>query len=159
MNLHRTVAVVVAVLGVLAPAPASARITIGKGIAGVAVGDGMSSVRKGLGRPKKVHPPAWVYGRPLVGEVEFDHRRQVHGVWTTSSRQRTRQGIGPGSSLRAARHAYPHLRCHSKGRFELCVLRRRHHHKMIATDFLFRGRLRVVNIHLVPKPGGTPIPK
>ena len=159
MNLRRTVVAVLAMLGVLAPTSASAQIVLGRGIAGVAVGDGMSNVRQRLGRPKKVHPPAWVYGRPLGGEVEFGHHRHVQSVWTFSTRQRTRQGIGPGSSLHSVRHAYPHLRCHSKGRFKHCVLRRRHHHKVIATDFLFRGRLRIVNIHLVPKRGGTPIPK
>ncbi len=159
MRLASAVVTLVVLATVLGSGTASARITPGTGMAGVSMGGKMRQVRASLGKPKKVRPPAWVYGAPLKGQVEFDHRRRVKSIWTASRRQRTRKGIGPGSSLRSTRRAYPRLRCYSRRKFRRCTLRRRHRHKVIATDFLFRGRLRIVNVHLLPKPQGTPIPK
>jgi hypothetical protein len=155
-----TVAATLAVsMAILLPTSVAAQIKPGRGVAGVAIGDGTGDVRHRLGRPSRVRPPAWVYGLPLRGEVEFDHRRRVKSIWTSSPRQRTQKGIGPGSSLQAARRAYPRLRCHSKHKFKRCTLRRHRHDRVVATDFLFKQRLRIVSVHLLPKPEGTPIPK
>jgi hypothetical protein len=56
------------------------------------------------------------------------------------------------------RRAYPHARCHAprKGDRRICTLTVRRGHRKIDTDFLFKGRLRLVDVHLVPptlKPG------
>jgi hypothetical protein len=151
------VLIVVAVF--LLPVAALGQVVVGAGIGGVSLGDKMSQVRKRLGRPKRVRPPAWVFGAPLKGQVEFDHRRRVKGIWTASRRQRTQRGIGPGSSKRAVRRAYPRLHCHSTRRFDRCTLYRHSKRKTVATDFFFKGRLRILNVRLVPTPSGTPIPK
>lgn len=150
------------VLALVASSSVSAQIVPGAGISGVRIGDKLDQVRKRLGRPNKVKPPAWVYGGSLRGEVEFDHRRRVRDIWTASPRQHTRRGIGPGSSLGAARRAYPRLRCRRSGgrrQWKRCGLRHQGRGREVVTDFLFRGRLRIVDVHLVPKREGTPTPK
>jgi hypothetical protein len=139
----------------LAVPPATcARILPGHGIARVDVGFSATHVRHLLGRPHKVVPPTWVYGAPLKGRVGFNHRYRVNDVWTKSLRQKTPKGIGPGSSLRAMRRAYPHARCHAskRGPRRICTLTARHGRHRINTDFLFKGRLRLVDVYLVPPP-------
>lgn len=133
---------------------ASARIVPGRGIAGVQIGERASSVRKSLGRPARVVPPDWFYGAPLAGWVGLTGHR-VDDVWTHSHRQHTRRGIGPGSTLRATKRAYPKAHCHRRsGRWDaLCVLTFRGKHRSVDTDFLFKGRrLAVVDMFRVRRP-------
>lgn len=140
-------------VGVL-PGTAAARIIPGQGIAGVRIGDSEAQVRNVLGRPRKVIPPSWGYATPLNGRVSFNHRRRVNDVWTTNHGQRTRKGIGPGSSLKQMRATYHHARCYAakQGKRSLCTLVFRSHRRTVKTDFLFRGRLRVVDVYEVSAP-------
>jgi len=138
---------------------AQARIVIGQGIAGVKIGDGQARVTKVLGSHHRVVPPTWVYGRTHVG---FGHTRHVNDIWTTSRRQRTSRGIGPGASVAAVRRAYPDVRCYRRSRrgpIVACGLRTKHRHRTIKTDFLFDGRLREVDVFLILPRGGTPLRK
>ncbi len=136
-------------------ADASAKIVVGQGIAGVKLGESQTQVRRHLGKPAYVQPPAWGYRNPLDGQVSLDYHRHVNDIWTTSRRQKTNRGIGPGSSVKAARRAYPNARCYQYGRSTgVCVLRTRNHQRVVETDFWFRGALSKVDIFLVP-----PIPK
>lgn len=137
-----------------APPTTCARILPGRGIARVDVGFSAMHVRHLLGRPHRVVPPAWMYGAPLKGGVGFNHGYRVNDVWTASLGQKTPKGIGPGSSLRAMRRAYPHARCHTatSGDRRICTLTVRHGRHAINTDFLFKGRLRLVDVHVVPPP-------
>jgi len=143
------------------PALALARIVPGKGIGGVKLGDRMAHVRVVLGKPDRVRPPSWIYGRPLKERIGFGHRQRVNAISTTSPRQRTRRGIGPGSSFRATKEAYPRARCHQSHGHKraFCTLTVRNHHHTVKTDFAFRKRLRWVEIYLVPPRTGTQVPK
>jgi hypothetical protein len=147
-------------VAVVAP-PAVARIELERGIAGVRIDDSSAHVRRVLGRPDRIVPPAWVYGAPLGGGVGFDHARRVNDVWTTSHRQRTRAGVGPGSSLRALRRAYRHARCYRRSRrgaVVLCVLRSRR--GTVETDFRLAGAVKRVEVFAVPRPRRQrPLPK
>jgi len=135
-------------------AEAGGEIVPGRGIAGVQIGERAKSVRHALGKPARVVPPGWFYRAPLGGWVGFT-RYRVDDVWTNSRRQRTRRGIGPGSTLRATKHAYPKARCHRRsGRWDaLCVLSSRKGHRRVDADFLFKaGRLAVVDVFRVRHP-------
>jgi hypothetical protein len=135
---------------------ASAKIVVGQGIAGVKLGESEAQVRKQLGKPRYVQPPGWGYGNPLGGWVGFDFQQRVNDIWTTSRRQRTNRGIGPGASVRAARRAYPKARCYRHaGRWSLlCIIKSHRHGNVTETDFFFTSRLAQVDIFLVP-----PVPK
>jgi hypothetical protein len=161
---HRSRAVLCAALAAAAivsaafAVVASAKILPGRGIAAVSVGERPASVRRTLGRPARVVPPAWLYGGSLRGRVGFGDRHRVNDVWTTSPRQRTSRGIGPGSAAPAMRRAYPKAHCYRHaGHWRLlCVLTSRHRNRTVKADFLFAARLRKVDVYLVPptiKPG------
>jgi len=114
----------------------------------------MRAVREALGNPRRVVAPSWIYGAPLRGRVSFVSRH-VDDVWTRSRRQRTKRGIGPGSTLRAVKRAYPKVRCHSRaGRWDaLCALSSRTNRGHIDTNFLFDGRrVAVVDVFRVRQP-------
>jgi hypothetical protein len=140
---------------------AGAAIVPGRGIAGVRIGNSGAQVRGALGKPRKIVPPTWVFGAPLKGRVGFNHARRVNDIWTTSARQRTAKGVGPGSSLRRVKHAYPTAKCdrEPKGK-QLCTLASHRRHHTIKTAFLLRGgHLRLVEIYSVIPPSGTSVPK
>jgi hypothetical protein len=139
----------------LAPvAPVTARIRPSHGIAGVGIGASAAHVRAVLGRPHRVIAPAWGYGAPLNGRVGFDHRHRVGYVWSANRSQRTRKGIGPGSSFRAMRRAYPQIPCRRtrNATRRLCTLNFHEGRRRVRCDLLFHGRLRRVDVYLVPDP-------
>ena len=139
---------------------AGATIMPGKGIAGIQIGMRMVRVREVLGRPHDVKPPTWGYGNPLRGRIGFDHSRRVNDIWTTSRRQKTKRGIGPGSSFKRMRQRYPKARCHGgRGHGRLCLVAGHHSGKIVKTAFVFHRRLRRVEIYLVAPATGTPVPK
>jgi hypothetical protein len=140
---------------------AAAKIVPGRSIAGIKVGYSIKRVRDALGRPHKVAPPAWLYGKPLDGGIGFNFRRRVNDIWTTARHQKTVRGIGPGSTVRATKRAYPRAGCytHRRRRTQLCILTSHYRGRTIKTDFLFSGWLREVNIDVVPSSSGTPVHK
>jgi hypothetical protein len=122
-------------------------------MAGVEIGDRLGHVRDVLGSPDRVIPPAWAYGTPLDGRVGFGHRRKVNDIWTTSSRQQTNKGIGPGDSAAEVKRAYPEAKCyeHGRQRVAICVLRTTTRKRVVETDFFFRGgSVQRVEVFLVP---------
>jgi hypothetical protein len=145
----------------LLPMSARAAIVPGRGIAGVRIGDNEVQVRGALGKPRKIVPPSWAFGAPLKGRVGFNHARRVNDIWTTSTRQSTTKGIGPGSSLGRVKHSYPAARCDRRPKGEqLCILASHRQRDTIRTAFILRdGHLRVVEIYVVIPPSGTPVPK
>lgn len=103
---------VVLLLGATA---AVARIVPGTSIAGITLGLSEHQVIQRLGKPahrscnsalqKECAPLEFVYsGRKLT--VAFYHGRVVH-IRTTSSRERTRSGLGVGTSKRTVLRRYP----------------------------------------------------
>lgn len=151
---RRAAAALILTLALVGPPQAAAAIRTGGAIASVQLGYSMKHVRHVLGDPHRVIPPDWVFGKPLDGQVGFNHHDRVNDIWTTSRRERTRRGIGPGSSLAAMRRRYPKARCyHNAGRWSLlCVLRSHRHGTLVKADFLFRKRLSKVDIFLAPPP-------
>jgi hypothetical protein len=145
----------------LLPVIAGAAIVPGRGIAGVRIGYSEARVQSVLGRPGRVVPPSWAYGRPLRGQVSFNHARRVDDIWTVSRAERTKRGVGPGSSYARMRQAYPKGRCAGHGTgLRICVLVSNRHKRTVRTEFIFGRRLlKRVEIYLVPIASGTPIPK
>lgn len=142
--------------GVL-PVAAAAAIVPGRGIAGVRIGESEARVRATLGRPRKVVPPTWAYGKPLDGLVGFGHGGRVNYVSTISRAQKTNRRIGPGSSIQDLKAAYPKARCHTRARERraLCALTTHDRHRVMKTDFLFDGRLQKVDMYSVRAPRKT----
>jgi hypothetical protein len=98
------------VLAVGAPA-AQASIVLGKGAAGIQLGDSKDKVTSILGQPFRKASDSWVYAKPCLCTVEWQGRL-VHSIDTLSKSQRTDKGIGVGSSLKATVVAYPEARCY-----------------------------------------------
>jgi hypothetical protein len=95
--------------------PASARVVMGQGIAGVQLGMTTEQVARVLGAQRGQRCGRgcvnWKYPTlPLYGVVGFKDG-QVSGMWTASPRQKTSKGIGVGSSEAAIKRAYPSARC------------------------------------------------
>ncbi len=155
------VAAATASLLVAAPIPlASAKIAVGQGIAGVRIGDSMSRVRQLLGAPAASQYTShgeWMYSssRPLGGFVGFragaeGHERITSGVTyvqTSSHTQRTRAGVGPGSSYNGFRRAYPGYHCdrlNGPGTgVRACWEKTRYDGQEITTAFYFDGGTKV----------------
>jgi hypothetical protein len=140
-------AALVALCATAFPVAAQARVSPGRGIAGVRLGASDATVRARLGRPHRVVPPTWRFGAPLSGTVGFDYRHHVSFISTAARGQRTSRGVGHGSTLRRFRRAYPHARCQRRGARRLCRLSSRLHGRPVSTDFLFRRRLVRIEIY------------
>lgn len=97
------------VLAVGAPA-AHASIVLGKGAAGIELGDLKGKVTSILGQPFRKTPGSWVYAKPCLCTIEWQGRL-VRSLDTLSKSQHTDKGIGPGSSLEATMTAYPEANC------------------------------------------------
>jgi hypothetical protein len=126
------------------PAP---RIVLGQSIAGVKLGESEAQVTATLGAPAYKMPEgqntSWGYPKGLEGRIGFDHSAHVNSMWTLSRHQKTNKGIGPGSSLKQLRKAYPAVKC-ATGPFGptslICVLKSRHGGRTVETTFPFFTR-------------------
>ena len=140
-----------------APASAPAAITIGRGIAGVKLGDTKRHVRAILGKPRCLScaggKVVWGFGAPLLGSVGFDARARVYGISTKSPYQRTGEGIHTssaihnkagrpiraGSSKSRVMKAHPRARCGvgpQLGSSFQCTVSSRFGRRMVVTRFL-----------------------
>jgi hypothetical protein len=92
--------------GAICAGPAGATVVVGRGIAGVRLGDTTRQTRHALGRPRCVScsggKHVWAFRKPLFGNVGFSTGGRVYGISTKSPSQRTRSGIHPASSKRDA---------------------------------------------------------
>jgi hypothetical protein len=97
-------------------------ITPGVGIGPIKLGMTLAQVRKALGRPVYAHGRTAGFGRLLIEYSYWTDGYTVYllraggmtsvvSVETTLRAQRTRQGLGVGSTERQLRRAYPSLRC------------------------------------------------
>ena len=117
--MKRFVATLTAVAGLsLVTAPAAAAlIQIDRGIAGARLGNTKPQVRAALGQPNRVINGTNDFGpftefRYRGGiRVTFQGRNNVSGVTTTGLGDRTRRGVGVGSTGRAVRRRVPGVTC------------------------------------------------
>jgi hypothetical protein len=142
---------VISVLAVTALASsASASIVVGQSIAGIKLGASQAQVTAVLGAPTLQQAPdtkgsvEWNYAKqPLLGAISFAAGGELDSMWTSSKRQKTNKGVGPGSSLVQVRKAYPKAKC-STGPFGpksvICVLKSKANGRAVETSFLFFTR-------------------
>jgi hypothetical protein len=138
-------------VGLVAAAPtAEARIVVGQSIAGVKLGMSMAQVKKKLGPPTLNQgadfkgDTEWNYAKkPLLGAMSFDKNGKLLGLWTSSKKQKTGKGVGPGASLAKVREAYPKAKC-KVGPFgpksAMCVIKSHYDQRKVETAFMFFTR-------------------
>jgi hypothetical protein len=135
------------------------RVIVGRGVAGVVLGETGSAVRARLGTPSRQQPPYWSYPN-LDTRVQLDYWGRVQDIETTWAQARTGRGVGPGASLSRFRRAYPHARCYRASvatARRICVMRSRYEGRVVESDFLFTSRLRMIDMYAVgqlPTPTG-----
>jgi hypothetical protein len=137
------------------PATASARIELQKGIAGANLRMTKAQVRAELGTPRKIRTgrnlfgrwTEFVYGRVTVS---FQSGNAATAVRTSSRRERTARGVGPGSPEAAVRARVAGVRCRTEsGGFRHCWVGRFLPGRVV-TDFRIRnGRVASVLIGYV----------
>jgi len=110
----------VAGLGVLPTSVAMAGtdtlLVVNEGIGGVKLGQTPQQVKKAVGLPaggkSATKSQYWDYdNKPPYAQVGFGNDKRVDFITPNSSRDRTGQGIGEGSSLSALQQAYPNADC------------------------------------------------
>jgi hypothetical protein len=142
-----------ALLGALGtPAAAEALVQVDRGIAGARLGNTRAEVRAALGAPESSRSGTNDFGAFLQWRfrggitVIFQGRREVSSVSTTGRGDRTRRGVGIGSTEAAVRNRVRGIRCETivgtrschTGRFTVGE---------IITDFQLRGgKVRRVSI-------------
>lgn len=133
-------------------APADATIVPGQSIAGVRLGDAGARVQEVLGKAQSVQKwrdeggQSWFWreGVRPVDWATLNTQLVVIGLETGDKQQKTSKGIGPGSSLKAVKKAYPSVSCRLG---ELppaapdtdCTLETRHGGKATPTKFVIAG--------------------
>jgi hypothetical protein len=99
-------------------APAAATIVPQRSIMGVRLDMTQQQVRAKAGDPDRVRHPvsdvfgkytAWYYGRTRVSM--FDSNKKVFEITTTSRAQRTRSGVGVGSSVARVKRGVKRVKC------------------------------------------------
>jgi len=137
------------------------QIAIGRGIDGIRIGESETQLLARLGKPTSVSAPSWNYPRSLRGSVEFDYWHRVVDIYTSSRSARTRSAVGPGSTFKAMKRAYPGARCFAapRGRWRrLCSVRAKQNGMRIESDFLFTanrvGMVEIFAIGNLPETAG-----
>ena len=149
-------AVLVTIVGLalVATPVASPRIVVQKSIAGVALGTTKAQVRAKLGRPAGVRTGSNVFGRwtefvyPRV-TVNFQSGSRATSLRTSSTRERTAGGVGPGSTEAQVRARVAGVRCRTESGFRHCWVGRFLPGRVV-TDFrIRRGRVASVLVGYV----------
>jgi hypothetical protein len=139
-----------------APAAAQALIQIDRGIGGARLNNTRAEVRAALGRPSRVSTGTNDFG-PFVTyryrgagiTVSFQGRRRVSAVSTTGRGDRTRRGVGVGSTESAVRNRVPGVHCETIAGSRSCHTGSLRAGERV-TDFLIRrGRVRRVTVGFV----------
>jgi len=131
-------------------APASAVLILQRGMAGIRLGMTQAKVRAKLGKPRSVVHDSNDFGnytelhyRRL--RITFQGNSTVTAIWTGSPGQRTRRGIGVGSTVRAVRARVPDVRC-TRGH---CYLGRFLPGRRVTEFFLRKGRVSAIAVGFV----------
>ena len=143
-------AALLAPLGV--PAAAEALIQVDRGIAGARLGNSRAEVRAALGSPESTRSGTNDFGRFLQWRfrggitVHFQDRREVTLVSTTGRGDRTRRGVGVGSTEAQVKARVRGIRCETIVGTRSCHTGRFTAGEII-TDFQLRnGKVRRVSV-------------
>lgn len=127
---------------------AQAEVLVGKGIAGVNLGDTQTKVEHLFGKGKLCSSfgggTSCDYSRVLQGRVSIK-RSHVIDLWTGSCKQSTAKGIHPGcgskkgSSLQQIKRAYRGIKCEVIGGFASCTTNSRLGGRKVNTSFLIKA--------------------
>lgn len=151
----RLVLVVAAVASALVlTGSAPATIVVQKGIAGVQLRMTRAQVITKLGRPPTRRSGTndfgpfteFVYQRVIV---TFQGGARVTGLRTTSRRERTARGVGPGSSEAQVRARVAGVRCRTESGFRHCWVGRFLAGRIVTDFHIRRGRVSAVVIGYV----------
>ena len=143
---------VVVATAVLAPA-AEARIVPQRGIAGVAIGMSQAQVRAVLGKPVRVVRGANDFG-PYVDfhysrlRVSFQGRERVTFITTTRRGERTRTGVGVGSTQRQVLRGVSGAKCGVQTA-NLCAVGQFLPGRRVTVFFIRAGRVFRVDVGIV----------
>lgn len=151
---HRHAAVVAIVVAVTLPGAASAIIEPNRGIAGVTLEMSRAQVEKALGPPVRVEKSTNDFGtfvnyvyRGL--QVGFQGEKRVSGISTTRTPERTRGGMGVGTTEAALVKRIPALRCQTFSGIRTCTLGETNPGERV-TDFLItKGKVSRVVVAIV----------
>jgi len=154
----RRAVVLSVVLLAVAAAPAGALIVVQRSIAGVKLGMTAKQVREVLGNPDAVSYPS----NPIQGTVKryrygltevFISRGadgRVYLVTTRSTRQRTSDGVGVGSSETAVHAHIKNVHCQGSGATRICEVGRLLPGHRVTSFFISKaGRVKRVSLGLV----------
>lgn len=136
------------------PLSASAASEFNRGIAGVTLGMSAAQVQKVLGAPLRVERGTNDFG-PFVSyryrglQVSFQGGRRVSMISTTRRGERTRGGLGVGTSEATLVQRIPALRCETFGTFRTCTLGKGNVGERITDFFITRGKVSRVVVGLV----------
>ena len=115
-----------ALILLLAPASASAIIQVDRGMAGARIDNTKAEVRAALGKPRRVITGTNPFGEfteyRYRGQIRvlFQGGKRVSSVSTTGPGDRTRRGVGVGSTEQRVQNRVAGVTCESFGGFRSC---------------------------------------
>jgi hypothetical protein len=152
--MRRAPAFAVVAVALAAAAPADARILLQRGIAGVELRMTKTQVRSNLGTPTRIRSGRNEFGRyvefvyPRV-TVSFQGGSRATGLRTRSRLERTRRGIGVGSTEAEVKAKVAGVRCRTESGFRHCFLGRFLPGQVITDFHIRRGRVSSVVVGFV----------
>jgi hypothetical protein len=128
------------IISAFAASVAQAKIVIGEGADGIALGASKASVLKSHGQPFRVLGRDLVYGHPCLCTVGVGSSG-VRSIDVLSKTQRTDKGVGPGSTYEEVVAAYPEARCYHPSVYgphsRMCSLLTTDSDRKVKTTFAF----------------------
>jgi hypothetical protein len=152
--MQRHVLALIAVCLIATPGSAGAVIMPNRGIAGVTLEMSRAQVERVLGPPLRVEKRMNDFG-PFVNyryrglQVGFQGEKRVSGISTTRTGERTRGGIGVGSTEAALVKRIPAVRCETFGDFRTCTLGKANVGERITDFFITKGKVSRVVVAFV----------
>jgi hypothetical protein len=134
---------------------AEALVQVDKGISGVRLDNSKSEVRAALGKPRRVIKGETIFGpfteyRYRGGiRVNFQGNRGVTAVETTGLGDRTRTGVGVGSSEQDVRDGVARIRCATFEGTRICQTKRGAPGQRLTFFFFADGQVVRVSVAIV----------